>query len=416
MNRTIADIILSGIIGDAAGYTLNGMKKNHIKAVFKELSGYPDPTPALKDNMQKWKKPGLYSSITQNILITAACIDKKGFSYDEYIKSIKNSPDVSGVEYGIFRDPGEAEKNLIFRIKNGEKTEHQYILPCSRLLPPVLPLLLIKNQNEHIISTVKYITLFTKSSSTIACAILLLQIIKDLIADKENSILKTALISAQKAKDDIISNQQKIFDSGLNPDYIISDSDSLIELFRELIENKNPAQYEKIVCTHADKKKTGTITRAAVNLPETVLPMAVILSDLCTEPEKIFNLAMQEGGAASSLTSLSAAISAAYYNAQIPEDLINNLINKKRIIAIIDQIAEDKSRISIINEIYAAEPGLTLKEFEEHRAKNKNIPITKEKKKKTRGDLESELNKHVVESWTKIDKAKWKKDRKKENL
>ena len=138
MNRTIADILFSAIIGDAAGYTLNGMKKNHIKAVFKEITGFTDPAPALKDNMQRWKKPGLYSSITQNILITAACTDKRGINLNEYIKAVKNSPEVSGVEFGIFRDPGEAEKNFIFNIKNGESSGQHFNTPCSRLLPPVL--------------------------------------------------------------------------------------------------------------------------------------------------------------------------------------------------------------------------------------------------------------------------------------
>jgi hypothetical protein len=347
-----------------------------------------------------------------------ACTDKRSFHDDEFIKAVKNSPDVSGVESGIFRDPGEAEKNFIFRVKNDENTSHHFTIPCSRLLTPVLSLLLVKNENEHVISAVKYIQLFTKSSSTIACSILLLQLIKDLIAEKNDNnlkILHTALISAEKAKNDIISNQNRIFDSGLNPDYIITEADSLIELFKELANNKNNPDYEKIICMRADKKKTGTITRGSVNLPDTILPMAVILSDLCTVPENIFNIAVREGGASSSLTSISAAITAAFYGVHIPDVLTDTLVNKKRISAIIDQVAEDKNRASIITEIYATEPGLTAKEYEEYKAKNKNIPLTKEKKKKSRGEIESELTKHVVESWTKLDKAKWKKERKKDN-
>ena len=415
MNRTAADIIFSAIIGDAAGYTFNGMKKNHIKAIFREITGYTDPAPALKDNMQRWKKPGLYSSITQNILLTAACTDKRTFNSDEFIKAVKNSPDVAGVESGIFRDPGEAERNFIFRTKNDENSAHHFIMPCSRLLPPVLSLLLVKNEKEHLISAVKYISLFTKSSSTIACSILLLQLIKDLISEKDNRILQTALFSSEKMKNDIINNQNRIFDLGFNPDYIISEADSLLNLFKELNTTKNTADYEKLICRYADKKKTNTITRGSVNLPETILPMAVVLSDSCPDPESIFLIAVHEGGSASSLTSLSAAITAAYHGIHIPEIFIDTLVNKKRINTIIDQIADDKNRSSIIPEIYDTEPGLTAKEYEEHKAKNKNIPVTKEKKKKTRGEIESELSKHVVESWTKLDKAKWKKERKKEN-
>jgi len=416
MNRTIADIIFSSIIGDAAGYTFNGMKKNHIKAIFREITGFTDPAPALKDNMHRWKKPGLYSSISQNTLITAACIDKRGLNIPDYIKTYENTPEVSGAEFSIFRDPGEAEKNFIFRIKNGEAAGKHFNMPCSRLLPPVLALMLIRNEKEHLISAVKYISLYTHSSSTIAGAIMLQQLIKDLITEKDRKILEIAVNSAEKTVSEIINNQNRIFECGINPDYIVSESNSLLELFKELDYSKTPANYEKIICAHAEKKKTDAITRASVNLPETILPMAVILSDLCTGPEKILINAMQEGGASSPLTSLSSSITTAFYGVNIPENFTSDLVNKKRINAIIDLIAEDKNRSSIINEIYSTEPGLTIKELEEHKAKTKNLPVTKTRKKeKTRGEFESELSRHVVESWTKLDKAKWKKDRKKEN-
>ncbi len=416
MNRTIADILFSAIIGDAAGYTLNGMKKNHIKAVFRDITGFTDPVPALKDSMQKWRKPGLYSSISQNILITAACTDRKGLNLNEFIKAVKNSPEVPGTEYGIFRDAGDVEKNFILNIKSGSSTGPNYMAPCSRLLPPALSLLLIQNEKELLISAVKYITLFTRSSSTIACSILLLYLVKNLIAEKDRTILQTALFSARNLKNEITLNQMRIFDTGLNPDYIMSESDYLLELFSELSREKNTAEFETIICSFADKKNTNTITRGSVNLPETILPMAVVISDQCSDPENIFSLAAREGGAASSLTSLAAAISAACYGIHIPENLARELANKKKISAIIDQIASDKERASIINEIYNNEPGLTIKEMEEYRAKNKNISTPREKKRKTRGEIESELSKHVVEKWTKLDKAKWKKERKNSNL
>lgn len=411
MNRTIADIIFSSMIGDAAGYTFSGMKKNHIKAIFREINGYTDPSPALKDNMQKWKKPGLYSSISVNTLLTAANADKRNFNLEDYIKAVKNSPEVPGTENGIFRDAGDAEKNFIYRAKSGENPDHKYNNPCSRLLPPVLSLLLVKNEKEQTISAVKYISLFTRSSSTLACSLFLMQLIKDLIADKKTGILKTALISSEKIRDEIINNQKRIFDTGHNPDYIIDEAKSLLELFKELNSSNNSENYEKIICKHADKKKTDLITRASINLPETILPMAVMLSELCSDPGEIINIAIKEGGASSPLTALSASIITAHYEVQMPEIYTNNIINKKRISGIIDLIAEDKSRSSIITEIYSSEPGLTTKELEEYRAKNKNSPAPKEKKRKTRNEIESELSKHVVESWTKLDKAKWKKER-----
>ena len=49
-----------------------------------------------------------------------------------------------------------------------------------------------------------------------------------------------------------------------------------------------------------------------------------------------------------------------------------------------------------------------MKEREELNARLRHVK-TKVKKPKDAGDRENRLNRHVVESWTKIDKAKWRK-------
>lgn len=419
MDRIIADIIFSSIIGDAAGYTLNGMKKNHIKAVFKEINGYVDPSPALKDNMHKWKKCGLYSSISQNILLTAASVDKKGLNFDKYTGSVQNSLEICESEFGIFRDPGEAEKNFFNRIKTGKSeksTEQQYTYPCSRLLPAVIPLLFIKDEQAQFITAINYISLFTSDSSTIVGGILLLKILKELIKKEGNSILETALNSAELVKNGLIDYQSVIFDTGYNPDYLVLDSGYYLKLFKELYTCTEPALYEKIICDYAEnssrnrKSNKNKITRASINLPDTILPMGVILSELCSDPEKIYKTAAEEGGSASSLTAIASAVTTAFHGLNVPEEYLNSLINKKRIKNIIELLTDDKNRALILDEIINGEPGLTDKELEEFRAKNKGIVV--KKKKRERADIESELSKHVVESWTKLDKAKWKKERK----
>lgn len=414
MNRSFADIIYAGIIGDAAGYTFNGMKKNHIKAVFREINGYTDPAPALKDNMLKWRKPGLYSSITVNMLIAAACIDKKNFKIAEYIDSIRNSPEVPGSETGIFRDAGESEKNFIFRIKSGEGTAHHFNSPCARLLPAVIPLLQVRDEKEQLISAVSLISLYTKNSATIACSLLLLRIIKDLAMGREDRILKSALESSETIRREITGIQGRIFDSGHNPDYIAAEIDSLILLLRELNASQ-PAEHEKIICAHASVKSTDKITRGSVNLPYTILPMAAALSDSCNDPEQIYYTAAVEGGASSALASISAVITTASRGLHVPPVLSDNLVNKKWINTLIERISGGKNISSVINELYSNEPGLTAKEIEEHRSRNRNTPPPKDRKKKGRKENESELTRHVVESWTKVDKARWKKERKKDN-
>ncbi|MCL1864679.1 MAG: ADP-ribosylglycohydrolase family protein [Spirochaetes bacterium] len=415
MDRIIADIIFSSIIGDAAGYTLNGMKKNHINAVFKEINGYVDPSPALKNNMYRWKKAGLYSSISQNILITAACVERNGLNFDKYTGSVQKALDICESEFGIFRDPGEAEKNFFNRIKNGKNEIRQYINPCSRPLPLVIPLLFIKNEQVRFITVINYISLFTRNSSTIVGSILFVEMLKNLIKREGNDILEIALNSAELVKNRLIYYQDIIFSTGYNPDYLILDSDNYFKLFKELYESKDPALYEKIICDYAEKRSTNRITRANINLPDTILPMGVILSKICSDPAKIYKTGAMEGGSASSLTAVSSAVTAAFYGQSIPEEYLNSLINKKRIKNIIDLLTDDKNRDLIIDEIINGEPKLTNKELEEFRAKNKGIAVANKKKRK-RADIESEMSKHIVESWTKLDKAKWKKDRKRDKL
>ncbi len=288
--------------------------------------------------------------------------------------------------------------------------------PCSRLLPASIPFLMIKIYEERTLAAIKYISLFTDNTMTQASSLLLLKIIEYLLSDKEKNILETAFSSAESLKNELQDMQGKIFSTGHNPDYIISSTDALTSIFSELSRSRGGDNYEEIICRHASKNYGRDISRGSVNLPDTVLPMAVVLSDRYSEPDMLFEMALREGGASSSIVSLAFALSAAYYGNEMPANLTRDMANKKRIHTLVDLAGDDKNRLSVINEIYTSEQGLTVKEIEEHRAKNRNLPQkTDNKKKKTRADIESELSRHVVESWTKLDKAKWKKERKRDN-
>ena len=51
------------------------------------------------------------------------------------------------------------------------------------------------------------------------------------------------------------------------------------------------------------------------------------------------------------------------------------------------------------------------KELEELKAKLKHVKKKQKKAPPTRAEKEKELARHAVESWTKYDKARWKKER-----
>lgn len=412
MKNSIEDIIYSAIIGDASGYTLGGMKSAHIKAVFKDEEGYPDPAPALKGNMDRWRKPGLYSSITQFMLIAAASVEKNNFRTDRFMEAIKKAPEHPEGEFSFFREPGQAEQ---FLISSGRTEKKESIVPftrsCARILPISIPLLLINNEKSLLCDTLKFVSLFTSDATTASHAFIFLRILKDLsLAEGRGGFSECAVESARKAEEVISETQHGIFDCGYNPDYILEEAGTFVKLIQRVLAVSDHEKAEKIICETANVRLKTPVTRGSVNLPETVLPFALSLSGLTVPHSAIFHAASREGGVASSLASVSAALTTAFYGMNIPDKLKEEIANKKKIAHIIELLTSTGERGEIIRILYDSEPGLTSKEMEEYRARNKKEP-KKPGPPKNRKDVESELTKHVVESWTKIDKAKWRKER-----
>lgn len=96
--------------------------------------------------------------------------------------------------------------------------------------------------------------------------------------------------------------------------------------------------------------------------------------------------------------------------------LLNGLINKSRINDITDCLARGKVNDSLIDEFLHNEKLMTGKENDEISAKikhGKKGPRKQPKERPGETDRIENLNRHVVESWTKEDRARWKKTGKK---
>ncbi|HOP62094.1 MAG TPA: hypothetical protein PK358_02495 [Spirochaetota bacterium] len=413
MKKKIKEIIYSAIIGDASGYTIGGMKKAHIKAVFKDAAGYLDPAPALKGNLGRWRKPGLYSSITQFMFITASSVDKRGFRSDIFLDSLKMAPELPGTEFSFFREPGHAEKNLIMSSRGEmEGQSPPFSKSCARILPISLPLLLSDNEHSFLDDVIRFVSFFTTDTLTTAYTLTFLNIIKELaVSGAGENIIEVSAESAEKSTKRFVEEQHKIFDSGHNPDYFIEYAREFAELLRSLQGSADIEKGESLICESVNRRLKTPVTRGSVNLPEAVLPFAILLSESAVPRDSIIHRASREGGAASALASVSAALSSAFYGIDVPDELRDGVANKKKIQQIIDNNLFG-SRGDIIKLLCETEPGLTLKEQEELKARNRKEP-KKVRPQKSRKDAESELAKHVVESWTKIDKARWRKEREK---
>nr|HPJ15818.1 hypothetical protein [Spirochaetota bacterium] len=71
-----------------------------------------------------------------------------------------------------------------------------------------------------------------------------------------------------------------------------------------------------------------------------------------------------------------------------------------------------KNAFQFIEEFLSDEYPLTIKENEEFQRKTKNKETSKASDGKKRQTEEERLSRHVVESWTKLDRAKYKKEKK----
>lgn len=408
------EIILKGTItGDAAGYTLNGLKKAHINAVFRDLSGFTDTAPALKHGMEKWRKPGLYSSISQFMILAGACTEGRFFNADKFREAVKNAPELPDHDYSYFRDPGAAEKYFISNAGEVQDRQPGFDQPCARIIPITLPLLMLRmNGDDLIIPVIRFVSMFTSDISTAISSALLVHMIDRINPDCALPLFEAAIASSASIALYVEENQHLLFDLGYNPDYVINDARYINTIIRKISVTGSIAASEQVIINEINKRLKTPVTRGSVNLPFTVFPFALTIAAYTPNPHDVFLTAAAEGGASSALTSITGALTCAVNEDCIPGELEDGLINRKKILSMASDIAAGRNREQIINELASQESSLTKKEHEEFLAKNrKSVRKKPSGSEKKPGKPEDALSKHIVESWTKIDKAKWKKEK-----
>ncbi|MFC1670607.1 ADP-ribosylglycohydrolase family protein [Spirochaetota bacterium] len=411
------NILLNVIIGDALGNSFNGLGEAHIRATLKDINGYIDASPALKGKMFKWRKPGLYSSISQFMVILAAVLLKRKFNIDDFCNHILSSPKLDKCKFGIFRNPGNAEQNFII----GKDNDAEAYIPCSRLIPITTPLA-FKSEllSEKILNTISFIKLFTKDHYTISGALLYVTLLAQTgELNKAHKKQATLIEKSIKVNNDILNElgsiSHSIFSLGLNPDNIISASQKYSHTLIQISQTDDEINAEKIICSNLNDILKTPVKRANVNNPLSILTYSIFLMNqyLSSPLASLLHIA-QKGGASSALSSVSGALAGTFLNSEFtPKNLINNLINRKRVINIIEQVNKNRVSEIALEDFIKTEANLTIKENEELNAKLKHI---KPKKKKANKKKELDLSKHIVESWTKIDKAKWRRKAKKNNM
>lgn len=417
MSGSLEAVFKGAITGDAAGYTLEGLKKNHIRAVFHEISGFTDAAPALKHGMEKWRKPGLYSSITQFMILAGACTEKRFFNTEKFKDAIINAPELPDLDYSYFRDPGAAEKFFISNagVPAGEKPRFSH--PCARIIPASIPALLAGINSENLIIPVfRYVSMFTADIPTAISSALLVHIVDGFNTGNTGPLLEQAISSSETVSSYFEDNQHQLFELGYNPDYVMTDAKRISAIIQKISLSGSISSAEQIIITEINKSLKTPVTRASVNLPFTLFPFALSIAAYTPDPSGVFLSAAAEGGASSALAAIAGSLACAKHGSCIPTALEEGLVNRKKILSMIADIAAGRNREQTIKELSSQESSLTKKEHEEFLAKNRKSvrkkPSAAEKKQSRPEDV---LSKHVVESWTKLDKAKWKKEKGRNN-
>lgn len=413
MTAKAQDILLGIVIGDALGTAVDGLGKGHIHSHFRTINDYIDPAPALKGNMAKWKKPGLYSSISQFAFLLSLCPPRRPF-INPFQRYVAESPGVGDCESGIFRYADSVEKRLISAVRDPRSAAPTSSLPCSRLVPASLPLSFRKGSlRERISSTVFFTTLFTRDIQTVAAAISLVCLAGSLLEQETGTIqlIRHAVEINEMILGSIHDNPGTIFEMKLNPDILAREISFLNEILERISPVGSPKESEDIICRMINTRLKTPVTRATVNLPAALLPFALSLSSIYQDDPFALYHAVREGGSAAPLTAMTGALLAGRTGAdRLPDLLVRNLVNRRRVLTLVEALTDGSIPSGFSDEFLAAEASLTAKELDEHSARVKHSRTKQRGDPVSRGDQERKLTRHVVESWTKLDRAKWKKE------
>jgi hypothetical protein len=416
MSGDIQNIMLASIIGDALGSPMDGLGRGHIRSHFKNMTDYADPAPGLKGKIELWRKPGLYSSMSQFMLILALACRRRGPCSGEFCRSIAASPEVSACDYGIFRCPDTAEKRFILGVKDAAGAAGPQPLPGARVLPVLVPLALRNNSTAELITDViGHVRLFTRDLPTLSASLLYAKLLGALAREKNSRVdpLAAARETIAALHDEVETHSSAVFAMAVNPGSLADEIAALEEILSGIGSAGAIPEAETIICSFINRKLKSPVTRATVNMPAALLPYAIALCSLHHDPGSLLFTAVMEGGSTAPLTALTAGIGACLHGSDIiPPSLLQNLVNRKRILSLVHGICGGSPQPGLLDDFFMSEASLTAKEQEELRSKLKHTGKKPKKKIETRKDMEMKLTRHVVESWTKMDKAKWKKERK----
>ncbi len=420
MNDLISGAILGAVIGNALGLACNGMSKGHVAASFRGDGSYPDPGVALKNRMEQWKKPGLYGSTAQMMMIAGISAGKGRNWFADFSAHAATGAVQGEGEWGVFRHPWPAERIFLRSLRNAAAGDvDPGPGPIADASPGLvlLPLALSPafSAERLMLESVNAQRAFTSDISCIAAGAMLLACVRRMSHECGAPLLETASLAAHELCALAEGAGPGLFSLRVNPDEFATHAHAITRCLDDIMVCRSADEAEKTIIAHASPMLKTAVRRATVNHPALLAPYGIFLCAMA-EPGEALWRAFREGGAGSLLCMIAGAITGVTGGIEaLPEKLRANLVNKNRVAAIAAAAQDVVKRPLPASEFIGAEAALTAKENEELAARTRHLK-PREKKPKQGRDRERDLSRHVIESWTKLDRAKWKKQQRKEEL
>ncbi|MBN1531903.1 MAG: hypothetical protein JXA20_04515 [Spirochaetes bacterium] len=421
-HNAIRDITMGTIIGDALGSGVDGLGKGHIRAIFGGIAGYIDPARGLKGKMERWRMPGLYTSLGQLLLITAMSAGMHRRAPQGIVRHLQEligrMPGAGDVDHGIFRSPDFIERRFI-NASAGTAESSIPSIPGLRLLPLAASLLPLRTDRETAILTL--ISSFTRDPATAAGALLFGRILELLCGDDtppEGTLLfEAAIVAAGDCSSAVREAHHRVFDAGINSDSLLRSLELYGILCSGVKDARSLASAEEFLCAQVNPLLTNPVRRATVNHPFLALPFVLSLCTIMShDPHGMLFTVAAEGGAASPCTALAGALLGALHGIDAFTPVLRDtLVNKQRIQSIAASLQRGAVTADDIDRFITAEAQLTKKEAEERRARMKHAP-KRERPRPSDRRRESDLARPVIESWTKLDRARWKREKRRSGV
>lgn len=396
-------ILKSIFAGDAIGSVFNGMSEGHIKANFSKEEMFPDPLKALKKNESLWRKPGLYTSVSQLSLVGAFLSSMRRVSASDYLSVVRPRSESLSLPWGVFRHPDRATS---FFIESSMKDGLSVPAIPSVSLPSASAAASVFHPNGFSRSDlIRLFTSFTVDPFTVCACLIMAEVV-------HNQACRSAAVSLFDAVSLIkgdIEIYPVFFSRKINPESAEKSFDAFMRLF-EKTAGKDMISAAKLSADAVSSVSGQNVTRATVENPLSALAIAASAADNC----EFFcaGTIARMGGCSSQIASLGGVFSV-LRGFDVPAQYFDNMVNKRNLLELFSCAESGRINTAVLNDFLAKEMPLSLKELEEFQKKQKTKEGSRGKTQSKHSTEDERLSRHVVESWTKTDKARYKKEKRK---